>query len=234
MSAEGLNHVSHAMSIATMPWPTPCSQTSAAPGAWPTSKNLPPSGSQMWPCSHRRNFSTMKCFKWRWRFTSNHSDMSRLPRSYIPTRPPCKPVNSRVGWNVWVFVLLDPTSAPHGGRRPRGGCPRMGLRGVGMGTLAGVGSFLPHCAFQSVKDLCPQYLANALSVDWLNPPCRCTRPKNRFNVDTPKARVKRQFPLEHLAVAARRHVKTRRFTDRSCEPTDVRIVGVDLFGHVAV
>ena len=46
----------------------------------------------------------------------------------------------------------------------------MGLRGVGMGTLAEVASFLPHCAFQSVKDLCPQYLANALSVDWLNPP----------------------------------------------------------------
>ena len=52
-----------------------------------------------------------------------------------------------------------------------------------MGTLAEFASFLPHCAFQSVKDLCPQYLANALSVDWLNPhPIEPNQ--NRFNVDT--------------------------------------------------
>ena len=100
---------------------------------------------------------------------------------------------------LWVFVLLDPPQH-RTAVDARGVDVRHGLARSWDGDLGQVASFLPHCAFQSVKDLCPQYLANALSVDWLLNQTK--KPLQRRHAH-PKARVERvEFPLEHLAVAA--------------------------------
>ena len=67
------------------------------------------------------------------------------------------------------------------------------------------------------------------------PATRLHQAKKRFSVETltPKRGIEQvELPLQHLAIAARRHIKSRSFTDRSREPTDVGIVGIDLFGHV--
>ena len=176
----------HGMSIATMPvantvFPNICCTGCLADVKKSSTMGVP--NVAMW--SIGGNFSTRKCFKWGCRFTSNQSDMSRLPRSYIPTRPYCNALNSRnVGWNVLGFLFASIHLKTSRRSTPAWWMARGAGRDASLAASDGASSLLPHWAFQSVNDRCPQYRANALSVDWLYPPPDCTRPKNRFSVDT--------------------------------------------------
>ena len=137
---------------------------------------------------------------------------------------------------LWVFVLLDPpqhrTAVDARGVDVRHGLATSWDGDLGRSRLLPAPLRLPICE-GPVSAIPGKRIERRLaeSPTRLN---QTKKPLQRRHAH-PKARVERvEFPLEHLAVAARRHVKTRRFTDGSREPTDVRIVGVDLFGHVAV